>query len=172
MPIQRDKWALGLLTSAIFAAALACLAWAVVHVGQPAPLHPVYPLMGVALMALGAVLPAPLPSRMPVRITLTPTACLVCASALPVSFPRFDGAEFHKNGGSSRMAFWRLYLLSGTRTPLSMTIGCPGPPPNARTFPVRSQPSEVLDVGARLSLDLASLVAEMRSPIGPGAAKG
>ena len=72
----------------------------------------------------------------------------------------------------SRMAFWRLYLLSGTRTPLSMTIGCPGPPPNARTFPLRSQPSEVLDVGARLSLDLASLVAEMRSPIGPGAAKG
>ncbi|MBO4164422.1 EAL domain-containing protein [Micromonospora antibiotica] len=84
MPIQRDKWALGLLTSVIFAAALACLVWAVVHVGQPAPLHPLYPLMGVALMALGAVLPAPLPSRMPVRITLTPTACLVCASALPV----------------------------------------------------------------------------------------
>ncbi|MFI7208110.1 EAL domain-containing protein [Micromonospora aurantiaca (nom. illeg.)] len=83
MRIQREKWALGLLTSTIFVLALACLVWAVVHVGQPAPHHSVYPLMGAALMAVGATFPAPLPSRMPIRITLTPTACLVCASALP-----------------------------------------------------------------------------------------
>ncbi|MEV0157239.1 hypothetical protein AB0H57_26410, partial [Micromonospora sp. NPDC050686] len=65
----------------------------------------------------------------------------------------------------SRMAVWRVYSLSGTRTPLSMTINCPGPPPNARTFPLRSQPPEVSDVEARLSLDLPSLVTEMRSLI-------
>lgn len=82
MRIQRENWALGLLTSTIFVLALACLVWAVAHAGQPAPL--VYPLMGAALMAVGAIFPAPLPSRMPIRITLTPTACLVCASALPI----------------------------------------------------------------------------------------
>ena len=65
----------------------------------------------------------------------------------------------------SRMAVWRLYSLSGTRTPLSMTIDCPGPPPNARVFPLRSQLAEVEKVQDRLSLDLPSLVAEMRSLI-------
>jgi hypothetical protein len=65
----------------------------------------------------------------------------------------------------SRMPVWRLYSLSGTRTPLSMTINCPGPPPNARTLPLRSNPPEASDVGARLSLDLASLAVEMRSLI-------
>lgn len=63
----------------------------------------------------------------------------------------------------SRMAVWRIYSLSSTRTPLSMTVDCPGPPPNARTFPLKLQPPEVMGVGARLSLNLASLVAEMRS---------
>ncbi|MFG3423221.1 EAL domain-containing protein [Micromonospora sp. NPDC048063] len=39
--------------------------------------------MGTALMAVGAAFSVPLPSQMPIRITLTPTACLVCATALP-----------------------------------------------------------------------------------------
>jgi GGDEF domain-containing protein len=86
MPIQRGKRALGLLTFSVFAMALACLVWAVTHVGQPAPYQFVYPVMGAALMAVGAIFSAPLPARMPIRITLTPTACLVCASALPVSW--------------------------------------------------------------------------------------
>ncbi|WP_433458344.1 hypothetical protein [Micromonospora sp. CA-248212] len=65
----------------------------------------------------------------------------------------------------SRMAVWRLYSLSGTRTPLSMTSECPGPPPNARVFPLRSQPPEISEIEARLSLDLPSFVAGMRSLI-------
>lgn len=84
MPIQRGKWALGLLTSIVFVSALACLVWAVKHAGRPAPYYSVYLLMGAALMAVGAICSAPLPQRVPIRITLTPTACLVCASALPV----------------------------------------------------------------------------------------
>ncbi|WP_176733890.1 EAL domain-containing protein [Micromonospora peucetia] len=60
-----------------------CLVWAVNHVGQPARYYFVYPLMGAALMAVGAICSAPLPQRMPIRITLTPTASLVCAAALP-----------------------------------------------------------------------------------------
>ncbi|WP_170215168.1 hypothetical protein [Micromonospora aurantiaca] len=84
MPIQREKWALGLFTSILFASALACLVWAVTHAGQPALYYSVYLFMGAALMAVGAICSAPLPQRVPIRITLTPTACLVCASALPV----------------------------------------------------------------------------------------
>ncbi|MBC8991526.1 EAL domain-containing protein [Micromonospora chalcea] len=84
MPIQREKWALGLLTSTVFGAALACVVWAVYHAARPAPYYSVYVLMGAALMAVGAICSVPLPQRIPIRITLTPTACLVCASALPV----------------------------------------------------------------------------------------
>ncbi|OKI46833.1 hypothetical protein A6A27_36885 [Micromonospora sp. CB01531] len=63
----------------------------------------------------------------------------------------------------SRMAVWRLYSLSGTRTPLSMTIECSGPPPHARTLPLGSQLPEVNDLGARLNLDLFAIATEMRS---------
>ncbi|MDG4803612.1 EAL domain-containing protein [Micromonospora sp. WMMD980] len=82
--IQRGRWALGLLTGTIAIAALACLAWAVAQLDKPAPATSwVYALTGVALMAMGAVLPMPLPSRMPIRITLIPTACIVCVAVLP-----------------------------------------------------------------------------------------
>ncbi|MEH1017563.1 bifunctional diguanylate cyclase/phosphodiesterase [Micromonospora sp. CPCC 206060] len=84
MPIQRDKFALRLLTVTVFVLALAWLVWAAAHAGQPAPHFSVYLLMGSTLMAVGAIFPAPVPSRMPIRITLTPTMCLVCASALPL----------------------------------------------------------------------------------------
>ncbi|MFJ6199615.1 EAL domain-containing protein [Micromonospora sp. NPDC092111] len=84
MSIQRGRQALGLLTGTIAVTALACLAWAVAQLGKPAPSAPwVYAAVGAALMAVGAVLPMPLPSRMPIRITLIPTACIVCVAVLP-----------------------------------------------------------------------------------------
>ncbi|MFI7645150.1 EAL domain-containing protein [Micromonospora sp. NPDC049460] len=64
--------------------ALACLAWAVRNVEAPAPHHQVYLWMGAALMAMGAAFSVPLRPRMSTRVTLMPTACLVCAAALPV----------------------------------------------------------------------------------------
>lgn len=39
--------------------------------------------MGAALMAMGAAFSVPIRPRMSVRVTLTPTACLVCAAVLP-----------------------------------------------------------------------------------------
>ncbi len=84
MSIRRGGWALVLLTSSGVVVALACLVWAAFNVASPAPGHHVYLWMGAALMAMGAALSVPLRPRMAIRVTLTPTACLVCASALPV----------------------------------------------------------------------------------------
>ncbi|WP_433531339.1 EAL domain-containing protein [Micromonospora sp. CA-263727] len=39
--------------------------------------------MGAGLMAMGALFSVPLQPRLSMRVTLTPTACLVCASVLP-----------------------------------------------------------------------------------------
>ncbi|MFY1595912.1 EAL domain-containing protein [Micromonospora sp. WMMD737] len=84
MPNQRGKWALVTLTCMVVIMAVACLAWAVTRAGRPSSYYLIYPIMGAALMAVGAMCSAPLPQRMPIRITLTPTASLVCAAALPV----------------------------------------------------------------------------------------
>ncbi|MDG4794996.1 EAL domain-containing protein [Micromonospora sp. WMMD1082] len=62
---------------------MACLGWAITHLGSPTPQQQVYLWMGAALMAMGAAFSVPLPPRLSVRVTLTPTACLVCASVLP-----------------------------------------------------------------------------------------
>ncbi|WP_158566305.1 EAL domain-containing protein [Micromonospora craterilacus] len=42
-----------------------------------------YLWMGAGLMAMGAAFSVPLQPRLSMRVTLTPTACLVCASVLP-----------------------------------------------------------------------------------------
>ncbi|GAB3171311.1 hypothetical protein FHX75_1248 [Micromonospora palomenae] len=63
----------------------------------------------------------------------------------------------------SRMAVWRLYQLSGTRTPLSMTAECPGPPPGARTTPLTSPPAEVRGLSEQVGVDLAVLARRIRS---------
>ncbi|MBU8857812.1 MULTISPECIES: EAL domain-containing protein [unclassified Micromonospora] len=84
MSLQRRRVALVVLTGSIAATALACLAWAVAQLRAPVSSTPwMYVVVGMALMAMGAVLPMPLPSRLPIRITLIPTACVVCVAVLP-----------------------------------------------------------------------------------------
>ncbi|GIJ08378.1 EAL domain-containing protein [Micromonospora andamanensis] len=83
MPFGRDRSPLALLTALGVVTAAACLVWAVLHLGSPAPEQWVYLWMGVALMAMGATLSVSLQPRLSMRVTLTPTACLVCASVLP-----------------------------------------------------------------------------------------
>ncbi|RNH99627.1 GGDEF domain-containing protein [Micromonospora aurantiaca] len=84
MSLQRRQLALVVLTGFIAATALACLAWAVAQLRAPVSSTPwMYVVVGMALMAMGAVLPMPLPSRLPIRITLIPTACVVCVAVLP-----------------------------------------------------------------------------------------
>ncbi|MGC4885794.1 EAL domain-containing protein [Micromonospora sp. DT227] len=84
MSPQRRRQALVVLTGSIATVALACLAWAVTRLGTPASSTPwMFVVVGTALMAMGAVLPMPLPSRLPIRITLVPTACVVCVAVLP-----------------------------------------------------------------------------------------
>ncbi|MFE9959174.1 hypothetical protein [Micromonospora sp. NPDC005299] len=63
----------------------------------------------------------------------------------------------------SRTAMWRLYELSSTRTPASLTAGCPGPPPGARTRPLVPSPSEVRELSARLGIDLVALTLRLRT---------
>ncbi|MFG2059408.1 EAL domain-containing protein [Micromonospora sp. NPDC048930] len=83
MSFRRDGWALVLLTTSGVVTALACVAWALGNLGSPPPEHHVYLWMGAALMAMGAAFSVPLQPRLSMRVTLTPTACLVCASVLP-----------------------------------------------------------------------------------------
>ncbi|MET8832924.1 hypothetical protein ABZV78_03260 [Micromonospora sp. NPDC004540] len=63
----------------------------------------------------------------------------------------------------SRMAVWRLYELSSTRTPTSLTAGHPGPPPGARTRPLVPSPLEVRELSARLGIDLVALTLRLRT---------
>lgn len=81
--LRRNSVALALFTATLVVMALVGLGWALVHLSEPAQHHVVYLLTGASLIAVGAIFSAPLPARIPMRITLTPTACLVCASALP-----------------------------------------------------------------------------------------
>lgn len=62
----------------------------------------------------------------------------------------------------SRMAVWRFYQLSNTRTPLSMTAECPGPPPGARTAPLSSPPAELRGLSEQVGVDLAALARRIR----------
>lgn len=62
----------------------------------------------------------------------------------------------------SRTAVWRLYQLSGTRTPLSMTAGYPGPPPGARVTPLSNSPAEVLDLSDKVGVDLPAVARRIR----------
>ncbi|RLK23350.1 hypothetical protein DER29_1210 [Micromonospora sp. M71_S20] len=64
----------------------------------------------------------------------------------------------------SRMAVWRLYQLSGTRTPLSMTAEYPGPPPGARITPLTSPPTEVRNLSDQLGVDLTEISRRIRIP--------
>ncbi|WP_348774148.1 EAL domain-containing protein [Micromonospora sp. WMMD1155] len=84
MSSRRRERALVLLTITVFAAALSSVLWATINLRQPTPYYLVYLVMGAAVMAVGAIFSAPVPPRIPFRITLTPTASLLCASVLPV----------------------------------------------------------------------------------------
>ncbi|WP_238161432.1 EAL domain-containing protein [Micromonospora endolithica] len=63
--------------------ALASTGWAVAHLVWPAPFDFAYAVVAVALIAAGSIFSVPLPARMPIRVTLTPTAYMVCAAVLP-----------------------------------------------------------------------------------------
>ncbi|MEU8216784.1 EAL domain-containing protein [Micromonospora taraxaci] len=81
--LRRKSVALALFTATLVVMALVGLGWALFHLSEPAQHQVIYVLTGASLIAVGAIFSAPLPARIPMRITLTPTACLVCASALP-----------------------------------------------------------------------------------------
>ena len=82
----RDKAALASFTAMLVVVALAGLGWASVDLPEPAPHHMIYILASASLIAVGSIFSAPLPARIPMRITLTPAACLVCASTLPAQW--------------------------------------------------------------------------------------
>lgn len=74
---------LKLFTAALFLMALASTGWAVARLAWPAPFDFAFAVVAVALVAAGSIFSVPLPARIPMRVTLTPTAYLVCAAVLP-----------------------------------------------------------------------------------------
>ncbi|WP_405094592.1 hypothetical protein [Micromonospora sp. NBC_01412] len=62
----------------------------------------------------------------------------------------------------SQTVVWRLYQLSGTRTPASLAAGYPGPPPGARIRPLAPSPPEVRELSDTLGVDLAALARQIR----------
>ncbi|MFI6129515.1 EAL domain-containing protein [Micromonospora sp. NPDC051141] len=81
--LQHRRIQLAALTATLVVIALAGLGWAGLNLGMPAPHQAVFILTGASLVVAGAVFSAPLPARIPMRLTLIPAACLICASALP-----------------------------------------------------------------------------------------
>ncbi|RNH97793.1 GGDEF domain-containing protein [Micromonospora aurantiaca] len=84
--LRRNRAALASFTATLVVMALASLGWASVNLRQPASHHLIYILTCASLIAVGSIFSAPLPARIPMRITLTPVACLVCASTLPAQW--------------------------------------------------------------------------------------
>jgi hypothetical protein len=62
----------------------------------------------------------------------------------------------------SRSAVWRLYPLTGVRTPLSLASDHPGPPPGARTVPLSTPSAEVHALSEETGVDLAALARRIR----------
>lgn len=63
----------------------------------------------------------------------------------------------------SQMAVWRLYQLSPTRTPASLTAEAAGPPPGGQTRPLAPSPIEVRQLNSKLDVDLPLLARQIRS---------
>jgi len=63
----------------------------------------------------------------------------------------------------SQARVWRLYGLSRTRTPLSLTAGNPGAPPGGRTIPLQPVvPAELRSLGELVGVDLLTLMKRIR----------
>ncbi|WP_147315485.1 phospholipase D-like domain-containing protein [Asanoa ferruginea] len=61
---------------------------------------------------------------------------------------------------------WRIYPLSSTRTPVSLTSGSPGPPPGAQVIPfARQTPAEVRNLSDLVGVDLTAVAERIRSTL-------
>ncbi|GIG93314.1 phospholipase D-like domain-containing protein [Plantactinospora endophytica] len=64
----------------------------------------------------------------------------------------------------SQTRFWRLYELTSTRTPLSLTAGNPAAPPGGRTLPPRpAVPAELQNLSNLVDADLATIAGRIRT---------
>ncbi|GAA2339086.1 hypothetical protein [Dactylosporangium salmoneum] len=65
----------------------------------------------------------------------------------------------------SQARVWRLYELSSTRTPLSLTVGIPAAPPGGRTTPLSAAtPAEVHRLNQLAGVDLPAVVRRIWTP--------